>query len=88
MALDILEKMSIIALELAGIRQQNITIYQAKNALANSNNYQTFRDELLQNFYWKADDYVQKPQPEEREQYPLLRFEVYRYLPVMLFLLF
>ena len=47
-----------IALELAGIMQPNITIDQAKYALANSSSYQTFRDELLQNFYWKADDYV------------------------------
>ena len=38
--------------------QPNITIEQAKYALANSSNYQAFRDELLQNFYWKADDYV------------------------------
>ncbi|CDA51353.1 putative uncharacterized protein [Clostridium sp. CAG:138] len=47
-----------ISLELAGIMQPNITIEQAKYALANSSSYQTFRDELLQNFYWKADDYV------------------------------
>lgn len=46
-----------IASELAGIMQPNMTIEQAKYALTNSNNYQTLRDELLQNFYWKADDY-------------------------------
>lgn len=38
--------------------QPSITIDQAKYALANSSSYQAFRDELLQNFYWKADDYV------------------------------
>lgn len=47
-----------IALELARIMQPSITIDQAKYALANSSSYQAFRDELLQNFYWKADDYV------------------------------
>lgn len=46
-----------IASELAGIMRPNMTIDQAKCALTNSNNYQTLRDELLQNFYWKADDY-------------------------------
>lgn len=47
-----------IALEVARIMQPSITIDQAKYALANSSSYQAFRDELLQNFYWKADDYV------------------------------
>lgn len=47
-----------ISLELAGIMQPNTTIDQAKCALVNSSCYKTFRDELLQNFYWKADDYV------------------------------
>lgn len=47
-----------MALELTGIVQQNITIDQAKYALATSTTYKNFRDELLQNFYWRADDYV------------------------------
>lgn len=47
-----------MASEVAGIMQPNITIDQAKYALTNLKSYQTFRDELLQNFYWKADDYV------------------------------
>ena len=38
--------------------QPNMTIEQAKKALSDSRDYQTFRDELLQNFYWKAGDYV------------------------------
>lgn len=49
---------STIASELACIMRQNLTMDQAKNVLASSKNYQVFRDELLQNFYWKADDYV------------------------------
>ncbi len=47
-----------MAFELAGIMWPNITIDQAKYALAALSNYRTFRDELLQNFYWRADDYV------------------------------
>ena len=47
-----------MALELPGILQPNFSIDQAKYALVNSRNYQAFRDELLGNFYWKADDYV------------------------------
>ena len=48
---------STIASEFARISQQNTTINQAKSMFANSENYKSFRDELLQNFYWKADDY-------------------------------
>ena len=47
-----------MALELKGIMQPNFTIDQAKHTLAATERYQTCRDELLQNFYWKADDYV------------------------------
>lgn len=41
-----------------GIIQPNFTIDQAKYVLATSDRYQTFKEELLQNFYWKADTYV------------------------------
>ena len=44
--------------EFVGIMQLNITIDQAKLVLATLSSYRTFKDELLQNFYWRADDYV------------------------------
>lgn len=49
---------SMITSEVSGIIQPNMTIGQAKQSLVQSNNYQSFRDELLQNFYWKADNYI------------------------------
>ena len=49
---------SIINSEASSIIQPNMTICQAKQVLTQSSNYQSFRDELLQNFYWKADDYI------------------------------
>lgn len=47
-----------IAAEAYNIMQSKITIEQAKQALVDLHDYKTFRDELLQNFYWKADDYI------------------------------
>ena len=47
-----------IAAEIRNIMQSNFTIEEAKNTLAGSNNYRNLRDELLQNFYWRADEYV------------------------------
>lgn len=49
---------SAIATESRTIMQPNYTIEAAKYALANTEIYKNFRDELLQNFYWRADDYI------------------------------
>ena len=49
---------STMASEAAKIVQRNLTIDQAKGILADSASYKAFKDELLQNFYWKADSYV------------------------------
>lgn len=40
------------------VYNNNLTIESAKNALVSSEQYKSFRDELLQNFYWKEDDYI------------------------------
>lgn len=49
---------STIAAEAFSITQSNVTFEQAKQRLVGSQNYQNFRDELLQNFYWKEADYI------------------------------
>ena len=49
---------SIIAAEAFSITQSDVTLAQAKQRLADSQNYKNFRDELLQNFYWKEADYI------------------------------
>lgn len=49
---------STIVAEAFSITQSNVTFEQAKQRLVGSQNYQNFRDELLQNFYWKEADYI------------------------------
>ena len=49
---------STIAAEALNITRLNVTVEHAKQMLVNSQNYQAFRDELLQNFYWKEADYI------------------------------
>lgn len=49
---------STIAAEASAIVRPGIAIEQVKQELRDSISYQTFRDELLQNFYWKAGHYL------------------------------
>lgn len=49
---------STMTTEAFNIIQPNVTIEQAKKMLVSLQNYQDFRDELLQNFYWKEADYI------------------------------
>lgn len=49
---------NIMASEAFNITRSIVTIEQAKQMLVNSQHYQAFRDELLQDFYWKEADYI------------------------------
>lgn len=49
---------NIMASEAFNITRSIVTIDQAKQILVNSQYYQSFRDELLQDFYWKEADYI------------------------------
>lgn len=48
---------STMTMESQQILQQGIMPDQAKKTLSESENYKKFKEELLENFYWKADDY-------------------------------
>lgn len=48
---------STMAAESQQILQQGIMPDQAKKTLSESANYKKFKDELLENFYWKTGDY-------------------------------
>lgn len=49
---------SILAAEAFNITQLNVTFEQAKKMLVASQYYQDFKDELLQDFYWKEASYI------------------------------
>lgn len=48
---------SILSTEAKRVVGANVPIDKAKQALINSSCYQPFKEELLQGFYWKKDDY-------------------------------